>query len=766
MNPLSIPVALVGTVTAYIGLYHLWIHFRRANPADWYFALTCLVMTLFDVVSVIRYNINSLEAIFFWQRISILAILLLGPLFLLFVSSYTKIPVQRWVRITFSLFFVAILIAGVERWGWVLQPIPHEKHLSTFLGDFNVYEFRTGPLLPFLALGIPLTAAYILWISQKNARQIRSLPPGFSLVLPARQDVPLLIAASILLFGISHDTLVTITGLPRLYITEYSFLGVVILMSWSLSNEIVDASLTRQTLRETQALIATTLDSVHDAVITTDLEGKITHLNPAAERMLATPLAQAQNRKLAELVEITSTETLTQVPDPIRYAVGRPPNPYGRLPRMVTTDGSDRRVDLGGAPLLDERGKVQGAVVVFRDLTVQHNAIESLQHAKQMESMGQLAGGLAHDLNNLLTPILSYVDLLQRQMPTGSRNAVFLGHVQDAAQRAANLTRQLLALSRKQVLDVQVLNLSELVRQTLPIVRRLVPDTIEIVTEFDEREQLVQIDPGQFEQVLLNLITNARDAMPQGGRISLSTRSVSTHEICLGVEDQGAGIPPELIDRVFEPFFTTKPRGKGTGLGLAQVRGIVEQHGGSIYVDSELGEGTSFDIILPTFSGDVAPVSPRTLIPSEAARGNERVLVVEDDQAVRTLIHDALSQLGYNVRTADGLTTALAIASSEPLDLLLSDVVMPGADGPRVHAAVRQYHDIPCLFITGHADDRLGDRGFLPRGTEVLRKPFTVAELAEKVRLVLERSRISWSSAPPPPPASSPVSGPGPSDFN
>jgi CheY-like chemotaxis protein len=331
------------------------------------------------------------------------------------------------------------------------------------------------------------------------------------------------------------------------------------------------------------------------------------------------------------------------------------------------------------------------------------------------------------------------VELVQRQPDIGTRSAIFLGHVQEAAQKAAGLTRQLLALSRKQVLDVHVLSLGELVRQIAPILRRLVPENVQVVLDIDASDGRVQVDPGQFEQVLLNLVSNARDAMQEGGVVTVTTKKVSDQEMMLSVADQGSGIDARTLDHIFEPFFTTKPRGKGTGLGLAQVRGIVEQHGGSIYVDSEPGTGTILEIILPIAEGSDVRSSSRSLPTDEAARGTESVLVVEDDAAVRTLVHDALSQLGYRVRTADGLTTAVAIASSEPIDLLVTDVVMPGADGPRVHRAVLEHRRVACLYITGHADDRLGDRGFLPSGTEVLRKPFTVGQLAAKVRLVLGR---------------------------
>ncbi len=757
----SVPVVVGGGITAYVGLYHFWLHLRRSNQADLFFALTCLAMTSYDMFAALLYNSTSLEQGEPWQRLQVVAILALCVPFLFFVNSFAAVPRPRWFFLVVGIFAFGAVLIALEPWGLTFAR-PNVKHISTRLGPVTYFERDIGPLLLGFALTIPFVSSYIIWAARKGVKYALEQSATLSneddrrdMVRRARgRALSLSLSGCLVLVSLAYDTLVSFHLVKNVYLTEYSWFGVMFLMSWTLSDEVVDAASTRQALRETQARIATTLDAISDAVITTDITGCITHLNPAAMKMLAVSATVARGKALSSLVELTSPETLTQVADPIRYAVGRPPNPYGRLPRLVTTDGSDRVVDLGGAPLIDSAGRVQGAVVVFRDLTVQQSAIESLQHAKQMESMGQLAGGLAHDLNNLLTPILSYVELVQRQTDPASRAAVFLNHVQEAAQRAAGLTRHLLALSRKQVLDVQVIPLREFVRQTAPILKRLVPDNVEVELDLDERSGHVQVDPGQFEQVLLNLVSNARDAMPDGGRIVISTQRVNEREVVLGVTDHGTGIGVAVLDRIFEPFFTTKPRGKGTGLGLASVRGIIEQHGGSVYVDSEVGAGTTFDIILPIVDGNLARPSSRNVPPTDAARGHETVLVVEDDPAVRTLIHDALSQLGYNVRTADGLTTAVAVASSEAIDLLLTDVVMPGADGTRVHQAVLQYHQVPCLYMTGHADDRLGDRGFLAKGTEVLRKPFTVGQLAEKVRLVLERGSIAPraeapSSAPP-----------------
>jgi CheY-like chemotaxis protein len=270
---------------------------------------------------------------------------------------------------------------------------------------------------------------------------------------------------------------------------------------------------------------------------------------------------------------------------------------------------------------------------------------------------------------------------------------------------------------------------------------RLVGEKITLKTHFEESAGRVRIDLGQFEQVLLNLTSNARDAVTHGGTITLKVRGVSEYEASIEISDDGMGMDSDTVSRNIEPFFTTKERGKGTGLGLASVRGIVEQHGGAIFVDSEIGEGTSIEVILPTTQSEQRLSSIRSTPRGDFVRGDENILVVEDDPAVRLLAKDALEQLGYKVFLADGLATAVAVAESESLDLVLSDVVLQGADGPRVRDAVLAIQDIPCLFMTGHADDRLGERGFVSRGTEVLRKPFTVRQLGQRLRQVLDARR-------------------------
>lgn len=736
MSILSIPVAMAAAVTAYVGLYHLWLHTRRPNRSDLYFALTCLCMLGYDGAAAFHYSATTPDEAEFWQRLEIVSALLTAVPFLSLVNEQMQVRLPTWAKVSLALFPLLALVTLLERRGWVVTDTPLPKHVVTPWGHWTLMEVDLGPLFTVASATVPLMTIYCLWVALGAPRPQRG---GWK--RREQRSSPLVAVGVALLIAIMHDIFVARGVIAHPYIFEFAWLMVAVTMSWTLSKEVLSASQTRAALFKTEQRETTTLAAIQDAVVTTDMAGNISLLNPAAERLLAVSRHEAIGKPLIDYIELTSPETHSIVKDPIRFAVGRPTNPYGKLPQLVTTDGNERRVDVGGAPLKGSEGHVHGAIVVFRDLTLQHEALETLQHAKKMESIGQLAGGAAHDLNNLLTPILSYVELVLNDAPPNSKSSRFLRHVQDAAQRAAGLTRQLLALSRKQVLDVQVVPLGEFVRQTRPILERLVGDKISLAMNIDESAGRVSIDLGQFEQVLLNLTANARDALPSGGRITIGVRRLQGDQCCLEVRDDGVGMPKDVSARIFEPFFTTKQRGKGTGLGLASVRGIVEQHGGTIYVDSEPGEGTSIEIVLPTTAAESPTSSIRQLPSTDAARGTETILVAEDDPGVRSLIHDVLTQLGYTVHSADGLAMAVAIAQSEPIDLLLTDVVLPGADGPRIRDAVNEIDPVPCLFMTGHADDRLGEHGIIPRGVDVLRKPFTVAGLSLKVRQVLDAKK-------------------------
>jgi PAS domain S-box-containing protein len=392
-------------------------------------------------------------------------------------------------------------------------------------------------------------------------------------------------------------------------------------------------------------------------------------------------------------------------------------------------------------------------IVLANDVTERRSLEEQLRQAQKMEAVGRLAGGIAHDFNNLLTAITGYSDLTLRQLPEESALRRSVEEIKKAGERAAGLTRQLLAFSRKQVLQPVVLDLNEVVRETEKMLRRLIGEDVELRAALEPGLGSVRADPGQVEQVLMNLAVNARDAMPRGGKLTIGTENVYLDEgyadyhvsvapgryVMLAVSDTGTGMDDGTLSRIFEPFFTTKDQGKGTGLGLSTVYGIVKQSGGYIWVYSEVGQGTTFKIYLPRLDAG-AEGYRQTPEPAEGLGGTETILLAEDDKMVRAMTRLILSDHGYRVLAAANGAAALSICerTEEPIHLLLTDVVMPGMSGRELaDRLARLRPEMKVLFMSGYTDDAIIHHGVLDEGVNFLQKPFAPDALTRKVREVL-----------------------------
>jgi PAS domain S-box-containing protein len=399
---------------------------------------------------------------------------------------------------------------------------------------------------------------------------------------------------------------------------------------------------------------------------------------------------------------------------------------------------------------------IRAIVINARDVTERHTLEEELRQSQKMEAVGRLAGGIAHDFNNLLAVMLGYTTLTQSRAGDPAVVTRNLEHIRTAAERAASLTRQLLAFSRKQVLMPRVLDLDAVVGELSTMLERLIGEDIELVTKVEGAKGRIRADRGQMEQVIVNLAVNARDAMPRGGRLDIALRDVVVEPSAndpaalrpgryarLEISDNGMGMDADTLDRVFEPFFSTKEKGKGTGLGLATVYGIVKQSGGHISVKSAPGQGTAFRIWLPEVEAEVAPTSAPTPTGAEAPQGSETILLVEDEEAVRSLLHEVLSGSGYRVLVAASGAEALRIsrAHSGALDLLLTDVVMPGMGGREVATLLgAERPGLRVLFASGYTAEAIARQGVLEPGTDLIHKPFTPDALLHRVRERLDRA--------------------------
>jgi PAS domain S-box-containing protein len=406
-------------------------------------------------------------------------------------------------------------------------------------------------------------------------------------------------------------------------------------------------------------------------------------------------------------------------------------------------------------PLRDSAEKMQGAICMALDVTDRKQLEEQFRQAQKMEAVGRLAGGIAHDFNNLLMVIQGYADLLADRLPAGDSLRRNAEQIQTAAQRASSLTRQLLAFSRKQIMEPKVLNIQTVVGDMEKILRRLIGEDIELETSYALDLGLVKADRSQIEQVIMNLAVNARDAMPDGGRLTIETSNVELDAsrahppvvlapgkyVMIAVTDNGSGMDAETQAHIFEPFFTTKEQGKGTGLGLATVYGVVKQSGGYVWVYSEPGHGTTFKIYLPKIEEEMTTESRDSRVAlNSLPRGSEVVLLAEDEKGVRELAREYLEMSGYTVLEAENGHTALELAAMHagPIHLLMTDVVMPGISGRELaNRVVGIRPGINVLYMSGYTDQAVVRNGILQTGAVLLQKPFTLATLATKLREIL-----------------------------
>jgi two-component system cell cycle sensor histidine kinase/response regulator CckA len=495
-----------------------------------------------------------------------------------------------------------------------------------------------------------------------------------------------------------------------------------------------------------EELIRLLLDSTVGAVCGIDLPGNCIFANQACARLLryADP-GQLEGRNLHALVHHTRADG-TRYPEaecPIGRSILRGEAVHGDDDLFWCADGTRLDVEFWSAPMC-RNGEIVGAVVTFLDNGERKHLAAQLRQAQKLEAMGLLTGGVAHDFNNLLTVITGHTELLMRSIALDDPMRRWLEEINRAGQRSVSLTRQLLAFGRKQPFAPGNIDLNQVVRGAAGMIRLAIGEDVQLSTHLDPGLGSVRADRGQVEQVLLNLAVNARDAMPQGGTLSILTRNVGTPagaQVLLEVKDSGVGMNDAVRRRLFEPFFTDKEPGKGTGLGLAIVHAIVKQSDGQIEVDSEPAHGARFRIYLPRVD-QPAETAPARQAADLQARGTETILLAEDDEAVRTLVRHVLAGSGYAVLEAREAGEALRAAAQHagPIHLLVTDVVMPGTSGRVLADRLLGLHpESRVLYLSGHSVETLERHGISHEQGNFLAKPFSPGALLQKIRSTLSR---------------------------
>lgn len=504
-------------------------------------------------------------------------------------------------------------------------------------------------------------------------------------------------------------------------------------------------------LRKSEEKYRRILETITDGYHEVDLKGNLILVNDSLCEIMGYSREELLGMNFRRLMDKKNSALVLQAYNNV-FANGEA-NP-GVDYEITRSDGSIRSVSASISPILDGDGIIKGFRGILRDVTQARHMEEQLRQSAKMEAIGRLAGGVAHDFNNILTAMMGYAAMLALQFPDNGPAQDKLNQIGRAGERAADLTRQLLAFSRKQMLDVRVLNLNAVITELEKMLKRLIGEDIELTAKLDPAMGQVRADPIQMEQILINLAVNARDAMPNGGSLSIETVNTFLAEdyarlridveagpyVAVIVSDSGCGMEPETLKSIFDPFFTTKELGVGTGLGLSTVYGIVKQHRGHVTVYSELGRGTTFKLYFPRVEQDVHQDCKELCVGSRP-RGAETVLVVEDEEIVRKLACEALEMLGYTALPAADPTEAQAVSSEHegPIHLLFTDVVLPQTDGRSLFNILAPSRPrMKVLYVSGYTENFIFHRGVLDHGVHFMQKPFDMDTLARKVRDALD----------------------------
>lgn len=509
-----------------------------------------------------------------------------------------------------------------------------------------------------------------------------------------------------------------------------------------------------QVLRESERRFRELLENIHMVAITLDRAGNITFCNDFLLTLTGWSREEVFGQNWFDL--FIPQEVSDQVESMFREALATAALPFHYENPIKTREGEQRTIVWYNTLLRDSDGSIEGVASLGMDMTDYRNIEAQLQQSRKMEAVGQLAGGVAHDFNNLLTPIMGYAELIRNELSAVGGKVERVDSILQAAMKARDLTRQLLSFGRKQTLDMRVIDLNRVISRFADILRRTIRENIEIRLNLSTDAAALRADRTQIEQIIMNLVVNAQDAIPGNGTITIETAPITLDEeyvrqhpetkpgeyVMLAVSDTGCGIAPESLDHIFEPFFTTKSVEKGTGLGLATVYGIVKQHGGNIWVYSEPGRGTVFKLYFPRVSEGNIQSEALAAAPLVREGTSGTILLVEDNPMVREMVRDVLLNSGYGVLEAANPPHALELALANPVDLLVSDVVMPALSGPELYARLLEHQPlVKALFMSGYTFNVVAQWPLVGSGDNYLQKPFTVVAFLNKVASILNADR-------------------------
>jgi PAS domain S-box-containing protein len=577
-------------------------------------------------------------------------------------------------------------------------------------------------VLPWMEPAFFLPFLGVVWLSSWYHGRMG----GLVATLAAAVAIPFFFLPPILSFAIES---------PRGGVRVGAFIVVATILTWSTA-----------AWKEHRSLLASTLSSVAEGVVVTDSSGRITFMNAVAETLTGWLASDCRGRLVGSIVRFLGEKNREPLEDPLLKALSdRVPSSANVF--LVSKSGAEVPVEFSAAPVRDDAGVIRGGILVFRDIGTRLNLEEQLTHSQKMDAVGRLAGGVAGDFNNVLTVITGYAELLRAEFPSTNPMRRFVDEILYASERAAALTRHLLAFSKGTSAQARVIDLNAVIRAMEPMVRRLMGRDIEVILLNGPGLGRVRADPAQIEQVVVNLASNSRDAMQNGGKLVIETANSEVDEaaaknlgvqpgsyVMLAVSDNGTGMDAETKSRLFEPFFTTKAPGKGSGLGLSTVYGAIKQSDGQVSVYSQPGCGTIFEIYLPRVKDAPSPLK------RPSPRGSETILLVDDEEGVRKLVAAILSGNGYEVIEAANGVAALAVydKNQHKIDMVLTDIVMPQMNGFELgKQLIGKAPELRILYMSGYRDNPAGGpSGETPRS--FLHKPFTPDVLLAKVREVLD----------------------------